>query len=353
MESGAAGSRLPNIGWIVTRDSAPPPGVIRFPDAPPHALRLVIVRFLTATGLIFLVAAIVFLGRDGYRDVDGDLTALDALYYSTVAVTTTGYGDIVPVSQGARLVTVVVLTPIRVAFLILVVSTTVEVLAATTRYLLRVQRWRSVMRDHYVICGYGTKGRSAAATLVSKGIDPEKVVVVEWDATTAGEATADGFTVVVGDCTRESVLSRANVANAKGIVVAVNLDSTAVLTTLTIRILNPTARLVAAVKEAENFKILRRGGASVVVTSDEATGRLLGLAIDNPHQAALIEDLLLIGEGVDLVETDVTDDMVGGPVPDKAVAVIRGGRIITTDVVLRPGDRLLSMEENGQAEADE
>lgn len=179
------------------------------------------------------------------------------------------------------------------------------------------------------------------------------MVVVEWDATTAGEATADGFTVVVGDCTRESVLSRANVANAKGIVVAVNLDSTAVLTTLTIRILNPTARLVAAVKEAENFKILRRGGASVVVTSDEATGRLLGLAIDNPHQAALIEDLLLIGEGVDLVETDVTDDMVGGPVPDKAVAVIRGGRIITTDVVLRPGDRLLSMEENGQAEADE
>src|SRR5690606_21350301 len=151
-----------------------------------------------------------------------------------VAVTTTGYGDIVPFSQGARLVTVVVVTPIRVAFLILVVSTTVEVLAATTRYLLRVQRWRRVMRDHYVICGYGTKGRAAAATLVSKGVEPEKVVVVEWDATTAGEATADGFTAVVGDCTRESVLSRANVASAKGVVVAVNSDSTAVLTTLTI-----------------------------------------------------------------------------------------------------------------------
>jgi voltage-gated potassium channel len=263
-----------------------------------------------------------------------------------VAVTTTGYGDIVPVSQGARLVTVVVVTPIRVAFLILVVSTTVEVLAATTRYLLRVQRWRRVMRDHYVICGYGTKGRAAAATLVSKGVEPEKVVVVEWDATTAGEATADGFTAVVGDCTRESVLSRANVASAKGVVVAVNSDSTAVLTTLTIRILNPAARLVAAVKEAENSKILRKGGASLVVTSDEATGRLLGLAIDNPHQAALIEDLLLIGEGVDLVETDVTDDLVGGRAPDRTVAVIRGGRIVTSDVVLQPGDRLLELEEN-------
>ena len=79
MESGAAGSRLPNIGWIVTRDSAPPPGVIRFPDAPPHALRLVIVRFLTATGLIFLVAAIVFLGRDVSRAVVGGVMALVVL----------------------------------------------------------------------------------------------------------------------------------------------------------------------------------------------------------------------------------------------------------------------------------
>lgn len=201
------------------------------------------------------------------------------------------------------------------------------------------------MRDHYVICGYGTKGRSAATTLVSKGIDPEKVVVVEWDATAAEEATADGFAVVVGDCTRESVLSRANVEMAKGVVVAVNTDSTAVLTTLTIRILNPSARLVAAVKEEENYKILRKGGASVVVTSDEATGRLLGLAIDNPHQAALIEDLLLIGEGVDLVESEVTEEMVGSRAPERTVGVVRRGRIITGDVVLQSGDRLLQMEE--------
>lgn len=308
-------------------------------------MRLVIIRFLTATALIVVVALIVLCGRDGYRDVDGDITVLDALYYSTVAVTTTGYGDIVPVSPGARLATVLLVTPARVVFLILVVSTTVEVLAATTRYLLRVQRWRRVMRDHYVICGYGTKGRSAATTLVSKGIDPEKVVVVEWDATAAEEATADGFAVVVGDCTRESVLSRANVEMAKGVVVAVNTDSTAVLTTLTIRILNPSARLVAAVKEEENYKILRKGGASVVVTSDEATGRLLGLAIDNPHQAALIEDLLLIGEGVDLVESEVTEEMVGSRAPERTVGVVRRGRIITGDVVLQSGDRLLRMEE--------
>src|SRR5690606_27672006 len=167
--------------------------------------------------------------RDGYRDLDGEVTALDAVYYATVAVTTTGYGDIVPVTPVARLVTVLVVTPMRVAFLILVVSTTVEVLAASTRYLFRVRRWRRTMEDHYVICGYGTKGRSAASTLISQDTPIDRIIVVEIDSRVADEAAAAGHAVVVGDCTREETLKRARVEQARGVVVAVSRDDTAVL----------------------------------------------------------------------------------------------------------------------------
>lgn len=324
-------------------------GEIRFADPRRNPLRTVFNRLLAAIGLILLIGVIVFFGRDGYTDsVDGEVSALDAFYYATVSVTTTGYGDIVPVTDTGRTVTILLVTPIRVAFLILVVSTTVEVLASSSRYLIRVQRWRNTVRDHYVICGFGTKGRSSAATLRSQGIAGDHIVVVDLSPLAIEDANRAGYTAVAGDCTRESVLRRAHVERAKGVVVAVDRDDTAVLASLTVHLLNPDAKLVAAVREEENSRILRSSGASVVITSDEATGRLLGLAIDSPHQAALIEDLLLIGQGVDLVEHEVSDGAAGTAPPEGTVAVIRHGRLLQPSETLQAGDRILTIEQNGR-----
>ena len=72
------------------------------------------------------------------------------------------------------------------------------------------------MEDHYVICGYGTKGRSAASTLISQGTPIDRIVVVEVDPRAADEATAAGHAVVLGDCTREEVLRRARVEDPRG-----------------------------------------------------------------------------------------------------------------------------------------
>lgn len=51
----------------------------------------------------------------GYTDsADGHVSVSDALYYTTVTLTTTGYGDITPVTEGARLVNIIVITPLRI-----------------------------------------------------------------------------------------------------------------------------------------------------------------------------------------------------------------------------------------------
>ncbi len=333
---------------VMTTSQSNNQGPVRFADRRTNPLLVVVSRLAAAIAVVLLIAVVVLVDRDGYSDSSGgEIGFLDALYYSTVSVTTTGYGDIVPVTQQARVLTTFVVTPLRVAFLVLVVSTTVEVLTASSRYLLRVNRWRRTVTNHYVICGYGTKGRSAASSLISKKISPDQLVIVELDARAADEANRDGFVVVIGDCTRESVLRRAGVERAQGVIIAVDSDDTAVLATLTVRLLNADARLVAAAKEEENSRILKRGGASVVVTSDEATGRLLGLAMDSPHQAEMIEDLLKVGVGVDLVERAVADSEVGQPSPSGTVAIVRNGRILPSSEVIEAGDRLLAIQSNG------
>ena len=127
-------------------------------------------RVVLALGLLLFVAVVAWLGRDGYADSSGGSVGfLEVLYYSTVSITTTGYGDIVPVTDSARAATIFLVTPARVLFLILLVGTTLEVLTERTRERYRERRWRSRVKDHYIIAGYGVKGRSAVRVLMAQG----------------------------------------------------------------------------------------------------------------------------------------------------------------------------------------
>src|SRR4051812_4494944 len=138
-------------------------------------------RLLGAVALVLFVAVIAYLQRDGYVDQtakDG-LSFLDALYYATVSTTTTGYGDVVPVSDGARLTTTLVFTPVRILFLILLVGTTVELLADRSRQAIRERFWRRHLKDHVIVCGFGTKGHTAVEVLRGKGVQAEQIVVID------------------------------------------------------------------------------------------------------------------------------------------------------------------------------
>ena len=305
-----------------------------------------------AAGLLLIVALTVWIGRDGYADDTGArVTFLAALYYASVSVTTTGYGDITPVTDGARLATILIVTPARILFLLLLLGTTIELLTERWRDEYRRRRWRDDVDDHYVICGYGVKGRAAARALRDDGVDIRSIAIIEPDPVVAGEAARDGYTVVVGDSTRRATLREARTERARAVIVATDRDDSAVLTTLTARELAPGASIVAAVREDENRHLLEQSGATSVVTSSETAGRLLGITSRHPEAARVVEDLLDTAHGLILVEREVSAMEVGrsagvteGQVP---VAVMRSGRLVRIDepdcMPLREGDLLVSL----------
>ena len=73
----------------------------------------------------------------------------------------------------------IVVTPMRIAFLVLLVGTTLEVLANEGRRMFIDGRWRKRMRNHVVVVGYGTKGKSAVETLEDNGTNPAQVVIID------------------------------------------------------------------------------------------------------------------------------------------------------------------------------
>jgi voltage-gated potassium channel len=300
-----------------------------------HPLRQVGQRLALALFVMLLTVLIVIADRSGYKDnVDGHVSLLDTVYYATVTLSTTGYGDIVPASDAARLVNVVVVTPLRVLFLIILVGTTLEVLAERTREEWRQKRWRLALRDHTVVVGFGTKGRSALETLMATGLKKQQVVVVDPSSKVIEMVNAEGLTGVVGDGTRSDVLLRAETQRARQIIVATQRDDTAVLVTLTARQLNRGVKIIAAVREEENAPLLRQSGADAVITSASAAGRLLGLSVLSPTAGTVLEDLIHQGTGLDIVERPVTKAEAGRSVRDTedlVVSVLRGHRLIGYD----------------------
>ena len=255
-------------------------------------------RFLIALGLLALMVLIVVVDRDGYNDNhDGRVDLIDSIYYATVTLTTTGYGDITPVTPAARLVNAFIVTPLRIAFLVVLVGTTLQVLAAEGRRVMRDTRWRKRMKDHTVVVGYGTKGRSAVQTLISNGVKRETIVVIDPRAQAIGDAGNDQMAAFHGDATNRTVLRRAEVMTAREVIVTTDRDDSAVLVTLAVRQLNPNAHVVVAVREEDNVPILRQSGADAVVTSSEAVGRLLGLSAVSPNLGEVMEDLLTVRRG--------------------------------------------------------
>ncbi|MEJ3656710.1 NAD-binding protein [Actinomycetes bacterium KLBMP 9759] len=320
------------------------------PDSTVTPLMSLLRRLAIAVGALVATALIVYFGRDGYVDNNNSdgISLLDAFYYSTVSVSTTGYGDIVPVSDSARLWTTVVVTPLRLIFLITFVGTTVELLTERSRQGFRIQRWRARVRDHTVVVGYGTKGRAAVDTLLGDGAEPTDIVVVDTDRTQLDAASALGLVTVTGNATRSSVLRVAGVDRAAAIVVATNRDDTAVLVTLTAREMAPTIRIVASVRESENVHLLRQSGANSVIVSAETAGRLLGAATTTPSVVEVIEDLLTPDAGFAISERAVEEEEVGGSprhLNDIVLGVVRGEDLYRVDAsavdALERGDRLL------------
>jgi voltage-gated potassium channel len=207
------------------------------------------------------------------------------------------------------------------------------------------------LKDHTIVCGYGVKGRSAVRTLIDKGTRPDQIVAIEPDAEARALATADGVVAIAGSAAKQDVLLEAGVREACALIVAPDRDDTAVLVTLTARELNSEVTIVAAVREEENVHLLHQSGANAVITSSGAAGRLLGLSTETPQVTEVMEDLLTVGEGIDIAERRIGPEQAG-PIPPRAhepimLAIVRDGEVIRFDDEradeLRDGDRVLEL----------
>ena len=293
--------------------------------------------------------------RETLRDqIDGHVSFADVIYFTMISATTTGYGDIVPVTERARLFDALIVTPIRIFFILILAGTAYSFVIKKTwnRWIMR--QIQKNLCDHIVLAGYGVSNSKALEELIARGVDPKTIVVIDREEAVLERATDCGVNVLEGDASRDETLAAAHIDRAKALLVSAGRDDSNILIVLTARKISPSLKISVTMRETDNEDIAKQAGADTVINPVSFSGLLLASSLEGPFRAEYLSDLATTEGSVILRERLVEESEVGKAAADictgQAVRLIRNGEAVSPrDPAfnkLISGDRVLEIIDN-------
>lgn len=310
------------------------------------------IRIALLFALFAMIVAIHWIDRESLSDShDGSVSFTDVLYFTMISVTTTGYGDIVPVSDRARMFDAFIVTPIRIIFLLVLAGTayTFAIKRTWNRWIMR--QIQKNLHDHIILAGYGVSNSKTLQELLAAGEDPHRIVVIDTREEALEHAQECGVTVLQGNASSNETLASAHVERASAILISAGRDDSAILIVLTARKMAPDVQISVTIRESDNEDIARQAGADTVINPVSFAGLLLATSLSGPHRAEYLADLASEEGSVVLRERIVAPEEAGQSVDavstGQVVRLIRDGRSHAPDHAdfarLRSGDRILEI----------
>lgn len=307
------------------------------------------------------LAVLTFVGMAGFHYIEG-WTWFDGFYMVVTSFTTIGYQELHPLSHAGRVFNVVlILCGVSLVFLG-IGSLTQALLEFSLRSFFgrrRMEREIDRLKDHYIICGAGRVGRSAARELARK---PVPFVIVEANETKAAKFSND-WLMLVGDATQEQTLRQVHIERARGLVAATTTDATNLYIILTARSLNPQLRIIARASEEDAEKHLLKAGADSVVSPYHFAGQRIAQSFLRPHVVSFLDTATThLGMDLEIGEVPVgpTSEFAGKTVGSSRLRQERGVIILaikrgqgmrfnpSPEDVIESGDCLIAMGQPAQ-----
>ena len=304
-----------------------------------YDLTVISIKFSALAKSVTFGLLVVLGGTIGYAVIE-DMSAFDALYMTTITVTTIGFKEVFPLSAAGRIFTMI-LAYAGIGVILLIASEFARAMLETDlRRVLGIRRELKLMkrlRNHIVVCGHGRMGQAVVDVLDQRGLT---FVVVDIDPDHCRELEDRGKHVVRGDATDEKVLASTNIAQAKTIITCLADDAHNVYTILLARQLNPDVTVIARAVEGGAEERLSLAGADRVLNPYKIGGMRLALTAIKPTVTDFIDESLL-GSSVELelaeIVIDPSSELAGKTLAGAEVRK-RFGIIV---VALKRGDRAI------------
>ncbi len=319
-------------------------------------------RLSLAIALLAFVVLVHWIDRAGLKDqIDGHVSFIDVVYFTMISVTTTGFGDIVPVTDRSRLVEALIVTPIRVAVIFIFVGTAYSFVIKRSWEKWRMARIQQQLTQHIVVLGFGVSGSEAVKELIARGTNPEALVIIDPSPARLAVAEAMGCNVLEGDATLDQTLIDVRIGAAQAVLVSAGRDDASILIVLTVRHLAPHVPISVVIRQQDNELLARQAGASNVINPVSFTGLLLAGSAQGAHIADYMADLASVTGKVQLNERPVAADEVGQSLDQltsggRGLRIYRGGKPFgfwePETRALQPGDTIVEVIRCEGCEAD-
>lgn len=280
-----------------------------------------IVRSRHFKGLLYggtLLFLITLCGTLGYHYIGRPhATWIDSFYMTFITIATIGYGETVDLTHHpmGRLFTVFIAT-MGIGTLSYLFSTMVALLIDadlnTELRKKRMQKHIAELKGHYIVCGIGRVGSNVATELVKTR---RKFVVIESD-----RAALDNWLehhphslYLHDDAANDEALHFAGLGAASGVFAVTGDDSHNLMIALSVKLLNPKARVVVRVHDIRNAKKARRAGADEIVSPDFTGGMRIASAMVRPHVVNFMDQMLHTDEGLRVEELVVPEGFATTP----------------------------------------
>ncbi|MFO8109394.1 MAG: NAD-binding protein [Thermoplasmata archaeon] len=255
--------------------------------------------------VVFILSSVFFFVFEyedpGERDdrYSGPDNFADSFWYSIVTLSTVGYGDKYPVTTQGKIASF---------FLIVFTFTFLGAMIGNVSDAFNEARERKVLgmegtdfKNHVIICGWTNIGKITLEELMAT---KQKTVVIADKREEITKIRDFGdkkyLYTVFGDYKNENVLKRANIQNAKTIVIVTDDDSESLIISLSVKEMNPDARMIVSIKNEELKKTLYSAGVTYVTSPSEMAGRMVASAAFEPEVARFVEDITTSTSGYDV-----------------------------------------------------
>ncbi len=236
--------------------------------------------------IVLLLLSVLLYGTLGFYIIEG-ASLFDAFYMAVITVTTVGFSEVIPLSLEGRLFAVtsifagLVGSGISIALIsnLIFEETLMDIFKGR-----KVMKQLANLRDHFIICGCGSTGRSIIEELVA-----QKETVVVIDQNPVDHDILDECIVIRGDARKNEILEKARIEKAKGLASTLTEDADNVFVTLSARDLNPQIKIVSRFKDDDTEKKLAVAGVDQAVSPYRMGGQRLALALTNPAFQQIID----------------------------------------------------------------
>lgn len=243
---------------------------------------------------IVLLLLVLATGVTGLMLIEEDYSLIDAFYMTIVTVSTVGFREVHPLSDGGK---------IFVSGLILFsLGGLAYVGSSLASYLLdgdfinylktyRVYKKVDKLKNHVIVCGFGRNGEQVCDELTDH--NTSFVIIEKRDHVIERIRQRPELLYIRGDATHEEVLEQARVHHAKALIATTPNDADNVFVVLTARSMNPNLKIISRASEIKSDVKLRRAGATNVIMPERIGGQRMAKLVTQPDVVEFLEYILL------------------------------------------------------------